>query len=377
MDKSLRIGVIGCGRVGSVIAAKIASDNKTRVLVWDKIKPLAQMLAAGIAPFPAEPGIQEILFGGEYSTVEVSDDFSGCDAVFIVVNTPSNDDGTFNHSRVSDALSLIPSGCWAIIVSTLSPGTCQLWNQGEGRKRLVYAPAFIKQGSILNDLNTADFALVGSERDAPGLYDKGERLPEDLVRCLRLVWPDNVGIKAVSLEEAELVKVAINGYLTSKIAFGIAIAERCRARGLNAARVLDAIGTDERIGHGCLRPGGTYGGPCLPRDSHALAAACESLREAMLWNEQQCQELVDSVCCRAKINGGGPIGVIGLTYKPGTDITTKSFGLRVAKQLTDSGYEVKTYDLQLGGDVTALSCDITIAGLPLPFETTINVWEEC
>jgi UDPglucose 6-dehydrogenase len=154
----------------------------------------------------------------------------------------------------------------------------------------------------------------------------------------------------MSLESAELAKLSVNTFVTTKISYANMIAAVCeQLPGADAQHVLGAVGLDPRIGSAYLKPGLGYGGPCFPRDNLALIAAAASVgREMQLaratndLNELQAPRLAEKVL--AATGGSGTVGILGLSYKPDTDVTECSQGLQIAQHLVNRGVPVTVYD---------------------------------
>jgi UDPglucose 6-dehydrogenase len=154
----------------------------------------------------------------------------------------------------------------------------------------------------------------------------------------------------MSCESAELAKLSVNTFVTTKISYANMIAAVCeRVPGANAQDVLGAIGLDPRIGSAYLKPGLGYGGPCFPRDNLALIATAASVgcempiaRATHDFNELQAPRLAERVV--AATPAGGVAGILGLSYKPNTDVIECSQGIEVAQYLAARGVRVRVYD---------------------------------
>lgn len=194
---------------------------------------------------------------------------------------------------------------------------------------------------------------------------------------MQLVWHEFYEQNLLTLQEAILAKLAINAYLAMKISFANAISMHCRemgeGSGLRPDHILAAVGSDKRIGESFMKPGGTFGGPCLPRDTKAIITQGNLrhlLGEPMSWCDGVNERLVISVA-GAALNAAanwGDIGVLGLAYKPGVDMPgVPSFGRAVLHELSTrlASARVKGYDpVTREGSIEALSCDVYVLGLP-------------
>jgi nucleotide sugar dehydrogenase len=232
------------------------------------------------------------------------------------------------------------SGRVLVIGCTTNPGDCQQI-QDILRPRgvsVLYNPEFIAQGSIIQDLQNADMVLIGGEEQDvmdryKSIYDDIQTLPPK-VHCM-------------SLTAAEIVKIGVNCFLTTKISYANMIGEVLMRSGLESdvERALHAIGADSRVGDRYLRYGFGYGGPCLPRDNRAFAhyASRVGLDFPLgvivdKFNQDHTQFLVDYWI---KNNPGAlPFYMATLSYKPNTDIYEESQQMRLAEALMARGYMI-------------------------------------
>lgn len=198
---------------------------------------------------------------------------------------------------------------------------------------LCYNPSFIAQGDVIRGLEEPDLVLVG-ESDP----QSGDRLQALWGETLRTHTP----IIRMSWENAELTKIALNAYITMKITFANKLAEICeKLEGGNVDAVTQAIGLDSRIGGKYLKGGLGYGGPCFPRDNRAFARAASSLGvDAPLalmvdtLNRRQVERVLKIVEALP-----GKKAVLGVTYKPGTDIAEESQAAEIAERLGAKWYD--------------------------------------
>jgi len=206
---------------------------------------------------------------------------------------------------------------------------------------VCYNPEFIALGNVINGLLEPDLVLIGESDPESGaalaeLYKKYNRNAPRIAR--------------MSIASAELTKISVNSYITMKISFTNQlrlIAERFPKADIHA--ILEAIGSDSRIGQKYLRAGLSYGGPCFPRDNRLLVyAARQTGLEAPLAeasdrvNERTNQHLFETV--QGMVAKGDTLAVLGLSYKPDTYITEESAGLYLAQQLKRHGYRVLVHD---------------------------------
>jgi UDPglucose 6-dehydrogenase len=206
---------------------------------------------------------------------------------------------------------------------------------------LSYNPEFIALGDVITGLSHPDFVLIGEYDSRSG--DVTESIYEKM--C-----DNNPPIARMSIENAELTKIALNSYVTMKISFANALAELCeRIPGGNVDKVTSALGLDRRIGAAYLKGGLAFGGPCFPRDNKAFAfvarqIGCEAkLSEATdatnLHQTNRWVILIDSM-----VPKNSKIAILGVTYKPNTEVVEASPALELAGRLQQLGHQVNLYD---------------------------------
>jgi UDPglucose 6-dehydrogenase len=353
------ISVIGLGRLGSPLAACFAARG-FRVEGTDLDATKVEAINKGQSPV-REPSLPELLqeTGGRLSaTVDTEAAVRRSEATFIVVNTPSEPGGGFSLQYVVPALEAIgrairtKSGFHLVVLtSTVMPGS----TDGEVRRilertsvktcgadfGLCYSPEFIALGSVIRDFYYPDFLLIGESDPRSG---------EMLADIYRRTCKNTPAVARMNFINAEITKLAVNTYITTKISYANMIARLCeKLPEADANVVTDALGLDTRIGPRYLKGAVSYGGPCFPRDNRALAAlaakvgASSGLAEATdLFNRAQIKSLAELV--KQHHRGNAPIGILGLTYKPDTDVVEEAFGLLLAKELVSANLQVVVYD---------------------------------
>jgi UDPglucose 6-dehydrogenase len=206
---------------------------------------------------------------------------------------------------------------------------------------LCYSPEFIALGTVIRDFYNPDFLLIGESDPRSGeiLSDIYKRNCKNSPAIARMNWIN-----------AEITKLAVNTYITTKISYANMLARLCeKLPEADANVVTDALGLDTRIGPKYLKGAVSYGGPCFPRDNRALAAlaarvgASSGLAEATdLFNRAQIKSVAEIV--KSHYSGQDSIGILGLTYKPNTDVVEESFGLLLAQELSSANIPVVVYD---------------------------------
>jgi len=352
------LGVVGLGKLGLPLAATLAMAGHS-VIAVDKDEIVVDSLLKDKFNY-VEPELNEYLREAS-SRLEFTTDFQRLDVaelIYLIVPTPSNNSGFFINNFLLNAISSIGSA-WKlvdehrilVIVSTVMPGSTRnelipCLEEAVGRKigqslEVLYSPEFIAIGSVISDLHNPDLLLIGG-RDQASI--------EKHVEVIGSVVRSKPTVRTLNLEEAELVKILINNYVTMKITFANHIAELTDSiPGTDSKRIAEAIGNDSRIGSKYLRPGLGFGGPCFPRDTRALVAFS---REKGLKSE-----IADSV---EKINSRQPsvlanrilnlypdvktVGIYGLAYKEGSSLIEESQAIMLAHELLNRGLNVYSFD---------------------------------
>jgi UDPglucose 6-dehydrogenase len=356
----MRLCVVGLGKLGAPLAAVLAraGHNVTGV---DLSTRAVELIASGQAPVD-ETGLQEVIDAGAgrlTATTDLAAAVRDSEMTFVIVPTPSGADGTFSLEHVlttvrgiGDALRAAPQRDHVVVItSTVMPGSTdgpirvaleEHADRPVGRNLgLCYSPEFIALGSVVHDMTHPDLVLVGSSHRYAG-----EKLADVLVSFSNGTPP----VMHLSLVDAEVAKIAVNTFVTTKISYANMLAEICeQLPGANAAEVTQAVGLDTRIGAKYLRPGTAYGGPCFPRDNVALSALARSLgvsadlAEATdRINRRQGEHIAGIV--RAHLTEGGRVAVLGLTYKPGTHVVEEAAGIAVAAALVLNRVPVTVHD---------------------------------
>lgn len=315
---------------------------------------------AGVPPVD-EPLLAETMAEakGRFRATNQPSEVVPTDASFFIPPSPSLPDGSFSNEYLLKAMQPVAkavrnagkTGHIFVCSSTTTPGAVDSvlipmleketgWKCGS-EFHVCYNPEFIALGNVINGLLEPDLVLIG-ESDP----ESGAALEE----LYRNYTRNKSRIARMSIISAELTKISVNSYITMKISFTNQlrmIAERFPKADINM--ILDAIGTDTRIGHKYLRPGLSFGGPCFPRDNRLLAyAAREVGLEAPLaeasdkTNELTKSNLLQRV--RGLVSPGDTVLILGMSYKPDTFITEESAGLHLAQNLKRHGYRVLVHD---------------------------------
>ena len=353
---TLKLSVVGTGYLGATHAACMSSLGFTVVGVDTDAQKIAQ-LSRGELPF-YEPGLDTLL-ASEIKTgrLTFTTDFSAvadADVHFICVGTPQSKDGlaadlTYVKASVAAIAPFLKSGSLVVGKSTVPVGTAQMLRDqlaiSAPDADLAWNPEFLREGFAVEDTLTPNRLVVGVANDRAETILKEVYAP---VIALGTPW-----IRA-DLPTAELVKVAANSFLATKISFINAMAEVCEAAGGDVTVLAKAIGYDPRIGNRFLQAGIGFGGGCLPKDIRAFMAraeelgakqALEFLREIDQINLRARQRVIDVV--RADLSEDlthYKIAVLGATFKPDSDDVRDSPALDIAAQLHAAGAKVVVHD---------------------------------
>jgi UDPglucose 6-dehydrogenase len=357
--QTLHIAVIGLGKLGSPLAAVIAAKGHT-VVGADLNPVVVQLINAGQPPVD-EPGLGELLAqaqGRLTATQVVAEAVGAADISFIVVPTPSQEDGSFLNDMVVDAVTAVgtarrsqPGRHVVVVTSTVMPGSSAgpiraALEQASGMVvgadiGLCYSPEFIALGSVIHDILNADLVLIG-ESDPTS----GQVLEEVLSGLVERDAP----VMRMNLVNAEVAKLAINTFVTTKISYANMLAEICeQLPGADAGVVSAAVGLDSRIGNKYLQPAIPFGGPCFPRDNRALSRLADSAGvSADIADATQAINIRQVARLAAALTEGleprARVAILGLAYKPGTSVAEASAGVDLARRLSDGGYQVAVYD---------------------------------
>lgn len=355
----MNITVVGLGKLGSPLAAVMAHSGHTVVGI-DLNRTYVDRVNGGQAPVD-EPLLQDLIDGSAArltATTDYRQALERSDVTFVIVPTPSGADGTFTNRYVVEALEQVGRALkdrteyhLVVVTSTVMPGSMDAvlrpTLEGAAGRRvgdtlgLCYNPEFIALGSVVRNMLAPDFLLIG-ESDA--------RSGHLLERVYQSVCQNTPAVRRMNFVNAELTKIAVNTYVTTKISYANMLAEMCeRLPGADVDVVTTAVGSDSRIGLKYLRGALGYGGPCFPRDTVAFSALARDLglsadlaEATARVNARQIDRLIGAV--EARLPEHGTVGVLGLSYKPDTGVIEESPGLALASRLVAAGHTVAVFD---------------------------------
>ena len=353
---ALKLSVVGCGYLGATHAASMSSLGFD-VIGVDTDPEKISMLSRGELPF-YEPGLDTLL-ASEIKTgrLTFTTDFSAiadADIHFICVGTPQSKDGlaadlTYVKSAVQAIAPHLKNGSLVVGKSTVPVGTAQGLReqlaQSAPQADLAWNPEFLREGFAVEDTLTPNRLVVGVAND---------RAEEILKEVYKPIIDLGTPWIRADLPTSELVKVAANSFLATKISFINAMAEVCEAAGGDVTVLAKAIGYDPRIGSRFLQAGIGFGGGCLPKDIRAFMAraeelgakqALEFLREIDAINLRARQRVIDVV--RSELTDdltSYKLAVLGAAFKPDSDDVRDSPALDIAAQLQAAGASVVVHD---------------------------------
>lgn len=353
------------GKLGACYATVLAAHGHEVVGV-DRDASVVEKINNGVAPVD-ESHLDDWLLHAEdtlRATTDMHDAVAHSTIAFVVVPTPSDSTGGFTNRFVVSAVQEIGLALRQIgdelphytvaVVSTVMPGSVRgdiqrALEQASQREcgidvSLAYCPSFIALGSVIHDLMYPDLVLIGCDDDAGGHI---------VERVLAPVIASEPVIHHASTVDAEVAKLGVNCALVMKVGLSNTFAELCEAiPGADARAVCRIVGSDSRIGFKYLSPGGSAGGPCLPRDATAYLAAAEEWGvEAPLMKGVAKANARQTVRIAGKVRDEKRVAVLGLSYKPDTGVTEASLGCNLVRQLTEWGVEVGVWDPVAQADV--------------------------
>ena len=398
-----RFSVVGLGKLGASMAAAIASRGH-QVIGVDVNHRAVDALNAGRAPVE-ETGLQDLIDQHRArlrATTSHDEAVRESELTFVIVPTPSDERGGLSLQVVAPAFRAIGAALAAkrdwhtvVLTSTVLPGAMRhglvpILEQASGRTAgrdigVCYSPVFIALGSVIRDFLTPDFLLIG-ELDS--------RSGDHLAACYADIVDVSTPLKRMTLENAELAKIALNAFVTMKITFANMLAELCAALpGGDVDVVADAIGSDSRIGRKYLTGGLGFGGPCFPRDNAALAFVAGALGappDVLLATDRLNRSLPERIVGRLRtlVARDATVAILGLAYKPASHAIEASQAVMLATAFLDRGVRVLAYDplageaanLALGGRAmimdSARDClreaDVVLIATPDPAFTTLT-----
>jgi UDPglucose 6-dehydrogenase len=344
-----KIGMFGAGYVGLVTGACFA-DLGHEVVIRDVVPARIEALRAGEIPI-YEPGLEQVLERNAERmsfTLDVHEAVDGADFLYIAVGTPPTESGDADlravYAVVDELPSDIPGRPVVVMKSTVPVGTGdnvrnRLDSRGLANVGYVSNPEFLAEGSAVRDFMNPDRLVVGSFEAADGdrVVDLHRGIETEVVRT--------------DVPSAELVKLAANAFLSTRISFINEIANVCELVGADVVDVAKGVGLDHRLGPHFLRAGIGFGGSCFPKDVTALKQlAGNSGYQFMLlhavWevNELQKRRVIQKLQKHLGSLRGKTVALLGLAFKPNTDDMREAPSRVIAYRLLSEGAEVRAWD---------------------------------
>jgi len=342
------IGVIGVGYVGLVSAACFA-ELGYQVVCRDILPEKVADLEAGRIPI-YEPGLADLVKRNAQRltfTTDIREVTTRASVVFVCVNTPPMYSGDADLSRVEQVIDELPADTGDIVLamkSTVPVGTgarmqTLLDARGLSHVRYVSNPEFLKEGDAIADFMSPDRVVIGGA-DAAAVD-----------RMAQLHAPLESTIVRTDVATAEMIKVASNAFLATKISFINEIANVCEETGADVQQVAEGMGLDQRIGRHFLRAGIGFGGSCFGKDVSALKQLAgnsgyhfQILNAVMEVNELQKRRLVAKLKKHLGDLRGRTVALLGLAFKPGTDDMREAASLVISARLLAEGADVRAHD---------------------------------
>ena len=338
------IAVIGAGWVGLVTAACFAELGH-RVVVREILPEKVDALRAGEVPIH-EPGLEEMLRGNaarlEFTT-EMDDVLEAARLLFVCVQTPPTHSGDADLSAVVRAAEEIgeAEGRALVMKSTVPVGTGRAIDRRSPATAYVSCPEVLREGSAVEDFMQPDRVVIGADPQhewaAAAVAALYEPLGAPLVRT--------------DVSSAEMIKLASNAFLATKISFINEIANVCDEVGADVTEVARGMGLDDRIGPRFLNAGLGFGGSCFPKDTQALKMLAgnigyhfQLLSSVIEVNELQKRRVISKLTKHLGSLVGRRIALLGLAFKPDTDDMREASSLVLASRLESEGAEVVAYD---------------------------------
>ena len=344
------ISVIGIGKLGLCFALTLEKQGYIVVGV-DVSEEYIRMVNDKTLVSPEMDVVNDLTQSKNLTaTTDMKKGLGHSDILFLFVATPSFPNGRYDHTQIDGVVKHLtqygsPSQTKHIIIGcTTMPGYCDtVQDRLQSYGYMVsYNPEFIAQGSVMRDLVNPDIVLIGEESQSAG---------SEIENIYLAIVQNQPSIHRMNRKEAEITKIALNCYITTKIAYANMVGDIAKSAGCSPDLILNAVGSDLRIGNKNLKYGYGYGGPCFPRDNRAFALYAGDINinaviskasdeanqlhlqyqvEEFMKNNDQSKQIVFS----------------GLSYKTGTTIIEESQKLALAVELAGKGYRILIQDDQ-------------------------------
>ena len=362
------ISVIGLGKLGYPMAQFLSSSG-AKISCYDKDQSLVEKLKNNHGAHLHETGLNNLVNNNNDLIFHetISDCIVNAEIIYITVPTPSKLDGSFSNevileilSKIADVIIKNRKSYIININSTVQPGTIEseiipfLENKGLKNNKdfyILYNPYFVALGSVIRNLEEPDYLLIGSS----SIY-----AAKKITKFYNTLYK-NPKIRLLKFKEAELTKLLVNTYLTTKISYSNFVKNLCKDfDDISDLRVLESVGLDTRIGTKFMLPGGPYSGPCLPRDNLSLKKFCVDNNiqnsfsdEVQKINNDTLENLYKIISNLKKIHKIKSFGFLGLGYKSNTECYEESYSIKMMKFLESLNIKVFYYDPYLSKKFSA------------------------
>ena len=351
------ISIFGLGYVGAVSVACLA-DSGHKIIGVDVSPTKVEMIARGHSPI-IEEGLGELLKKGvDEGRIKATSDSTkavhNSDVSFVCVGTPSNPNGSLNLSYVKKVCeeigaALATKNGYHVVVarSTMLPGSTEeivipALERSSGKKAgqdfgVCFNPEFLREGSSIKDFYDPPFTIIGATDE------KAATAVSELYSML------DAPLMTVSLKVAEMVKYANNAFHALKVSFANEIGNVCKQQDIDSHQVMNIFCEDKKLNLSpyYLKPGFAFGGSCLPKDLRALLYHCRHfdmqlpVMEAILPSNRK---QIDMAYQMIKRTDSKRIGILGFSFKAGTDDLRESPMVELIEYILGKGYQVKVYD---------------------------------
>jgi len=357
------VSIVGLGKLGLGLATVFADAGFQTLGVDVNSELVNKINAADGSGFEKDIDVLVGRYGGKSLVATDSHEraIRKTDVTYVLVATPSNDEGHFSNTFLEQAFRSLARSLaneskpyhLFVVGSTVTPRAIEdvlvpLIESCSGRKLnegfgVCYVPEFVALGAVVKGFCQPDLVIIGESDELAG---------QRVEAIHRKICRNSPAIRHLSIRNAEIAKVALNVYLTVKISFGNTISNLCELiPGADPDAIADAIGCDRRISPYYLRGGLAYGGPCLPRDTRALAALSREhgyspilVDAAEKVNALQDHHLVESAIRAHREVSELPVGILGLSFKPDTSVITESASVKLARALVQRRVPVVVFD---------------------------------
>ncbi len=361
------IGVIGTGYVGLVTAAGFAELGHDVHCVDVDAEKVARLRAGEVPIY--EPGLGDLIAARRerlHFSTQLGPALERARLLFVAVGTPPTVSGDADLGAVGAVVEELPAsdGHALVMKSTVPVGTGEAikrtFRERAKDLRYVSCPEFLKEGSAVQDFLHPDRVVVGDDGDWAG----------DAV--VELYEPLGAPLVRTDVASAEMIKLASNAFLATKISFMNEIAIVCEETGADVAEVARGMGLDTRIGPKFLRAGAGFGGSCFPKDVQALKGLAANsgyhfqlLTAVIEVNELQKRRLIGKLTRHLGDLAGTEIALLGLAFKPNTDDMREATSLVLAARLHAAGARVRAYDPVAEDEARRLLSDAVLCGSAL------------